>query len=135
MRIVGLMTAMFLAGCGSNEPATKVARICSEELIQQRERNLPSAEIAVVGKWKSMESGFGPDVGVIIGTIKDSQAVRGALEPGAMVAILTGDIMDAQGKVVQCGLTKPAADEERIFYISRGKRSLQVVDHRPHIES
>jgi hypothetical protein len=135
MRRAILISAIFLAGCGSNANLPKVAAKCPATLVQQRAVDAQSSDIAVVGTWQSLESDLVTEAGVVIGNIAVSQTLRGALEPDAMVGVLTGDITDPQGKMIQCSLKAPAADQEYIFYISRGANSLQVIDYRPNSES
>ena len=135
MKQAVLISVMLLAACGSNDQLPKVAAKCPTTLVQQRAVDAQSSDVAVVGTWKSLESDLVPKAGVVIGNIAISQTLRGALEPDAMVGIVTGDISDPQGNIVQCGLKAPAADQEHIFYISRGANSLQVIDYRPNSES
>ena len=135
MKRAVLISFVVLAGCGSGDPLPKVAAKCPAILVQQRAVDAQSSDIAVVGKWKSLESNLVPEDGVAIGNIAVSQTLRGALEPDELVGIVTGDISDPQGKTVQCGQKAPAADQEYIFYISRGANSLQVIDYRPNSES
>jgi hypothetical protein len=130
-----LISIIFLAGCGSNDQLSTVAAKCPATLVQQRAVDAQSSDIVVVGKWQSLETDLVPETGVVIGNIAVSQTLRGALEPDAMVGIVTGDISDPQGNMVQCGLKAPVADQEHIFYISRGANSLQIIDYRPNSES
>jgi hypothetical protein len=130
-----LISAFFLAGCGANDQLPKVAAKCPSALVQQRAVDAQSSDIAVAGKWQSLESDLVPEAGVVMGNIAVLQNLRGALEPDAMVGVVTSDISDPKGKIVQCGLTAPGADQEHIFYISRGANSLQLIDYRPNFES
>ena len=135
MRQAILIWVIFLAGCGSNDRPAKVAAKCPATLAQQRAADAQSSDIAVVGTWQSLESDLVPEAGVVMGNITVSQTLRGALAPDAVVGIVIGDISDPRGKLVQCGLNAPVADQEHIFYISRGANSLQVIDYRPNSES
>ena len=135
MRQAILISVVFLAGCGSDDQPAKVTAKCPTTLVQQRAVEAQSSDVAVVGTWQSLESDLVPEAGVVIGNIAVSQTLHGALEPDAMVGIVTGDISDPHGNIVQCGLKAPAADQEHIFYISRGANSLQVIDYRPNSES
>ena len=130
-----LISVIFLVGCGSNDQPPEVVAKCPANLIQQREVETQSSDIAVVGTWQSLESDLVPEAGVVLGNIAVSQTLRGALEPDAVVGIVTGDISDAKGQMVQCGLKAPVVDQEHIFYISRGANSLQIIDYRPNSES
>jgi hypothetical protein len=130
-----LTTFFALTACGSNNQLPKVAAKCPTALVQQRAEDAQSSDIAVVGTWQSLESELVPEAGVVVGNIAVSQTLRGTLKPDAMIGIVTGDILDTQGKMVQCSLKAPAADQEYIFYISRGANSLQVIDYRPNSES
>ena len=135
MRQAILIWVIFLAGCGPSDKLPKVAAKCPATLVQQRAVDAQSSDIAVVGTWQSLESDLVPDAGVAIGNIVVTKTLRGELDPDAIIGIVTGDLLEPQGKMVQCGLKAPAANQEHIFYISRGARSLQVIDYRPKPES
>jgi hypothetical protein len=126
-----ILLAMFaLNACGPNKAAVKVAPTCPDELVQQRNADVRNADIIVAGRWKPAEPDPAPGVGVEIGTIIVSKTIAGELPPDSLVAIVTSEIADPAGKLVQCALSAPSPTEDRIYYIRRGENSLRIIDHR-----
>jgi hypothetical protein len=126
-----LVASLIVAACGSNQPASTAAAKCPDALMQQRDRDVQSAEIAVVGKWSHSENDVTPGIGVEIGTIAVSKPIKGSLKSDDLIGIVTGEVTDPGGKTVQCALTVPPGTEERVFYVEQGEHSLRVIDHRP----
>lgn len=129
-----LASAVLLWGCNPNDQPSRIVTKCPPALVQQRDIESRAAEIVVVGRWDPLKSNIGLSVGLEVGKIRVSKTLRGNLQPDTTVGIVTGDISDPQGKLVQCGLREPSRNEDFIFFIKPGQRALHIIDYRSSIE-
>lgn len=103
------MLAGLLAACSSSAGNEAVAP-CPAELLKKRAAETKAADIIVVGKWAAVEPDINPEIPVKVGTIKLTKSIRGSLIDGDMVGVLTSDIQDKAGRIVECGLSEPSGE-------------------------
>ena len=121
--------AGLLAAC-SNSTGNEAVALCPAELLKKRDAETKAADIIVVGKWAAAESDITPEIPVRVGNIKVTKSIRGTLVDSNMVGILTSDIQDKAGRIVECGLSEPAGDKSYTFYINQNTRSSQVIAYK-----
>lgn len=122
--VVGL-----LAAC-SNSAGNEAVAPCPADLLKTRDAETKAADIIVVGKWAAAGPDITPEIPVRVGNIKVTKSIRETLVDGDMVGILTSNIQDKAGRIVECGLSEPAGDKSYTFYINQNTRSLQVIAYK-----
>lgn len=121
--------AGLLAACSSSAGIEAVAP-CPAELLEKRASEEKAADIIVVGKWAAAEPDVTPEIPIRVGTIQRTKSIRGSLVDGDMVTVLTNDIKDEAGRILECGLSEPSGEKSYTFYITQNPRSLQVIAYR-----
>ena len=122
--VIGLLVAC------SNSAGNEAVAPCPAELLKKRDAETKAADIIVVGKWAAAGPDITPEIPVRVGNIKVTKSIRETLVDGDMVGILTSNIQDKTGRIVECGLSEPAGDKSYTFYIHQNTRSLQVIAYK-----
>lgn len=123
------MLAGLLAACSSSA-GNEAGAPCPAELLEKRALEAKAADIIIVGKWAAAYPVIKPEIPIRLGTIQLGKSIRGSLVDGDMVAVLTGDIKDEAGRILECGLSEPSGEKSYTFYITQNLQSLQVIAYR-----
>lgn len=128
IKYLPLLASLF-AAC-SNFARIEAVAPCPAELLEKRASEEKAADIIVVGKWAAAEPDITPELPIRVGTIQRTKSIRGALVDGDMVTVLTNDIKNETGRILECGLSEPSGEKSYTFYITQNPGSIQVIAYR-----